>query len=170
MCYTETMNTRVELYREDAIPAKRARRRKLLTVMCCIAGAGLLACILLCVFATRQNRDVLLPITIGVSVVTGWVVITFLHGSFAGANADLRHYELMRKEPRIEQTGRFEKTGEVRRMKNGMHVRKVILFDGSRERILSVSEQKAKELPDAFSGTAETVYDFIVAYEVNGDV
>ena len=31
------------------------------------------------------------------------------------------------------------------------------------------SEQKAKELPDAFTGTAETVYDFIVAYEVNGD-
>ena len=164
------MNTQIELYHEDAIPHKRARKKKLLAVMCCIGGAGLLACILLCAFATRLNRDVLLPVTIGVSAVTGWIVITFLHGSFALANADVRHSELMLREPRTKQTGRFQKTGEVRRMKNGMHVRKVLLMEGDRERILSVSEQKAKDLPDAFSGTAETVYDFIVAYEVNGDV
>ena len=163
------MENRVELYHADALPEKRTKKKKLLWVMLCIGGIGLLGCILFCAFATRANRHVMLPLTIGTSILTSWIVITFLHGSYGNASADIRHCNLMLSEPRIMQQGRFEKTGEVRRMRNGMHVRKVLLFEGDRERILSVSEQKAKELPGAFTGTAETVYDFIVAYEVNGD-
>ena len=163
------MKKRVELYQTGALPEKRARKRKLGTVMLCIGGLGLLVCILLCVFATRQNRHILLPIAIGASTLAGWIVITFLHGSYSNANADVRHCELMLGEPRSTQHGSFRKTDEVRRMKNGMHVRKVLLKDGEHERVLSVSERKASELPDAFFGTAETVYDYIVAYEVDSD-
>ncbi len=163
------MMKRVELYRSDAIPEMAARKKRLLTVMLCIGAAGLIACIMLCVFATRRNQHILLPLTIGSSILSGWIVITILHGSFASANAELRHCDLMLSESRETQVGRFEKTDEVRRVKNGMHVRKVLLYEGDRERVLSVSEKRAAKLPDVFSGTAETVYDFIVAYEVNGD-
>ncbi len=169
ICYTERMEKRVELYHPDALPEKRAKKKKLMTVMLCIGGIGLLICILFCAFATRANRHVMLPLTIGTSILTSWIVVTFLHGSFSFASADVRHCELMLSEPRTVQRGRFTKTGEVRRMRNGMQVRKVLLHEGDRERVLSVNERKAKNLPDAFSGTAETVYDFIVAYEVNGD-
>ena len=163
------MKNRVELYHANALPEKRAKKKKLMTVMLCVGGLGLLICILLCAFATRMNRHVLLPLTIGTSVLAGWIVITFLHGSFNSANADVRHCELMLSEPRTEQSGVFQKTGDVRRVRNGMHVRKVLMKEGDRERVLSVSEMKADRLPDAFSGTVETVYDYIVAYEVNGD-
>ena len=163
------MEKRVELYHADALPDKRARKKKLLGVMLCVGGIGLLACILLCAFATRQNRHVMLPLAIGTSILAGWIVITFLHGSFGNAAADIRHCELMLSEPRVEQHGSFRKTGEVRLVRNGMHVRKVLLREGDRERVLSVSEMKAKELPDSFTGTAETVYDYIVAYEADGD-
>ncbi len=160
---------RMELYDLNALPKKRERQKKLRIVMLCIGGLGLLICILFCVFATRKNYGVLLPLTIGTSMLTGWIVITFLHGSFGIARADVRHCEMMLSEPRTVQRGTFEKTDEVRRMRNGMHVRRVLLFEGERERLLSVSEQKASKLPDRFTGTAETVYDFIVSYEVNGD-
>ena len=163
------MEKRVELYQKDALPEKRARKQKLRTVMLCIAGAGLLACILLCVFATRQNRHILLPITIGASTLTGWIVITYLHGSYGYASADVRHCELMVSERRVTQSGRFEKTGDVRRVRSGITMRKVRMTEDGYERILSVNEAVAGRLPDAFSGTVETVYDFIVAYEVNGD-
>lgn len=163
------MKNRVELYQEDALPEKRARKKKLRTVMLCIGGIGLFMCILLCAFATRQNKSVLMPIAIGVSTLAGWIVITFLHGSYGSANADVRHCELMLSEPRTVQEGRFKKTDEVRRVRNGMHVRKVLFKEGDRERVLSVSEMKADRLPDAFTGKAETVYDYIVAYEVDGD-
>ena len=169
MCYTRTMKNHVELYHANALPEKRARKQRLAAVMLCIGGLGLLACILLCAFATRQNRHILLPVTIGASILAGWTVITILHGSYGKANADVRHCELMLSEPRTVQKGSFRKTDEVRRVRNGMHVRKVLFKEGERERVLSVSEMKASELPDAFSGTAETVYDYIVAYEVNGD-
>lgn len=160
---------RVELYDAGSLPEKHRRKKKLRTAMLCIGGIGLSVCILLCVLATRKNQGLLLPLTIGVSILTGWIVITILHGPFGGANADVRHCELMLNEPRAVQRGSFRKTDEVRYMRNGMHVRKVLMQEGERERILSVSEQRADKLPDAFTGTAETVYDYIVAYEVNGD-
>lgn len=163
------MEKRVELYQANALPEKRARKRKLLRAMLCVGGIGLVACILLCVFATRQNRHILLPFAIGTSILAGWIVITFLHGSYNNANADVRHCELMLSEPRTVQRGSFQKTDEVRLVRNGMHVRKVLLQEGDRERVLSVSEGKAELLPERFFGTAETVYDYIVAYEVDGD-
>lgn len=160
---------RVELYDAGTLPEKHRRKRKLGTAMLCVGGIGLSVCILLCVLATRKNQSLLLPLTIGASILAGWIVITILHGPFGSADADIRHCELMLNEPRTVQHGSFVKTDEVRHMRNGMHVRKVLFREGERERILSVSEQRAAKLPDAFTGTAETVYDYIVAYEVNGD-
>ena len=160
---------RVELYDPGALPKKRVRRRKLFAAMLCIGGIGLFVCILFCVLTTRKNYMTMLPLTIAASVLTGWIIITFLHGSFSDANADVRHWETMLREPRETQRGRFEKTDDVRRVRNGMTVRKVRFFEDERERVLSVSEHLADRLPDTFSGTVETVYDFIVAYEVNGD-
>jgi hypothetical protein len=160
---------RIELYDPEALPKKRARRKTLLAVMLGIGGIGLFVCILLCVLTTRKNYMTMLPLTIAASVLAGWIVITLLHGSFGNANADVRHWETMLREPRETQRGRFEKTGDVQRVRNGMTVRRVRFFEEERERVLSVSEHLADRLPDAFSGTVETVYDFIVAYEENGD-
>ena len=75
----------------------------------------------------------------------------------------------MLNEPRETFTGRFEKTDDVRRVKNGLSVRRVRCFEDEHETALSVNESKAALLPDAFSGTVQTVYDFIVAFEVRED-
>ena len=111
---------RVELYDAGSLPEKHRRKKKLRTAMLCIGGIGLSVCILLCVLATRKNQGLLLPLTIGVSILTGWIVITILHGPFGCANADVRHCELMLNEPRAVQRGSFRKTDEVRHMRNGI--------------------------------------------------
>lgn len=160
---------RTELYRwEMLIPAKGKRKRALIAMLI-IGVLGLSACILFCVFATRRNMRVMLPLTIGTSILSGWTVITILHGAFSESNAEQRHCRLMLEEPRVKQIGRFEKTDDVRRVRNGVTMRKIRMTEDGHERMLSVNEALAGKLPDAFSGTVETVYDFIVAYEVNGD-
>jgi hypothetical protein len=159
----------IELYNTEALATDRAQIKRRLIVMLLVAAAGLIPCVALIALATRRNQHILLPLAIGIAWLSGWVFITILHGSFAKANARRRHDETMLNEPRERMTGRFTKTDEVRRMKNGMEVRKVLLLEDGRERVLSVNEAKAQLLPDAFMGAADTVYDFIVAYEVNGD-
>ncbi len=150
------------------IPANGKRKRALI-VMLIIGVLGLSACVLFCVFATRRNLRTMLPLTVGTSILSGWTVITLLHGAFSEANAEQRHLRLMLEEPRVAQSGRFEKTGDVRRVRNGVTMRKIRMTEDGHERMLSVNEALADKLPDAFSGTVETVYDFIVAFEVNVD-
>lgn len=164
------MKNKVELYEKSAFLRERARKRRILLLMLLIGAAGLAACIVLCTFGTRRNQKVLLPVTIGISVVTGWTVITILHGTYAASDARCKHSALMLNEPRETVHGHFEKTDSVTRMKNGIAVRKVLRTEEDRETVLSVNESLAKDLPDAFTGTAETVYSFIVAYEVDEDV
>lgn len=163
------MKQMIELYHAEAILPERTRKKRTLIVMLVIAAIGLAACIVICTFATRRNLRLILPLTIGTSTVAGWIVITLLHGPFLEAGAQCRHSDLMLNEKREAFTGRFEKTDDVRRIKNGLSVRKVRCIEEERERVLSVNEEKAAQLPDAFSGTVQTVYDFIVAYEVNED-
>ena len=57
----------------------------------------------------------------------------------------------------------------MRRVKNGLSVRRVRCIDGERETALTVNESKTALLPDVFVGTVQTVYDFIVAFEVKED-
>ena len=158
-----------ELYNPDALLPERARKKRALITMLIIGAAGLCACVVLCVLATRRNLRLVMPLTIGTSVLSGWAVITVLHESFLRAGAQVRHGDLMLNEPRETVTGRFEKTDDVRRMKNGLSVRKVRWSVEDHEAILSVNEAKAALLPDVFTGTVQTVYDFIVAYEVSED-
>lgn len=164
------MMKRVELYGENALISERGRKRRTGIVMLIVLAIGLAACVVLCTFATRRNLKVLLPVTIGVSVLTGWIDITILHGAFGESNARVRHMNMMLTEPRETVRGRFEKTDDVTRMRNGMSIRKVRLtVEEQPERILSVNEALSDRLPDGFTGTAETVYAFIVAYEVDED-
>ena len=158
-----------ELYHAEALLPERVRKRRVLIVMLAVAAAGLAACIILCTFATRRNLRLIMPLTIGTSILSGWIVITLFHGAFSEAGAQYKHTDVMLNEPREVFTGRFEKTDDVRRVKNGLSVRRVRCIDGERETALTVNESKAALLPDVFVGTVQTVYDFVVAFEVKED-
>lgn len=163
------MDTMKELYHAEAQLPERAHRKRALIAMAIIGAIGLAACIVLCTFATRRNLRLIMPLTIGVSVLSGWAVITILHGSFYRAGVRFKHSDLMLNGTREVFSGRFEKTDDVRRVGNGISVRRVYCEMDGHETALSVNEEKAALLPDAFDGTVQTVYDFIVAFEVKKD-
>lgn len=160
---------RTEFYEQSEADREHARQKRALIAMIAVGAAGLIACAVLCLFVTRKNHGTLLLPVICVSVVAGWIVIFLSHAVYGEAKALFRHAELMLTGERETYAGRFEKTADVRRVKNGVTVRKVRLFAGERETLLNINEEKAAALPDAFTGTVETVYDFIAAYEVSDD-
>ena len=132
--------------------------------MLVVAMLGLIACVTLCCLATRQNRNLTFPLTVGASVLSGWAVIYLSHSRHEEHKARVRHVELMLTGPRERFTGTFTKLDGIYRVKRGVSIRKVRQQEEFHELLLTVWEQKAAQLPDSFEGTVETVYDCVVAY------
>ena len=152
------------LYRQEELPPVRAAQKRTAAAMLIVAVVGLILCVLFCAFTTRHNQTVTRPLTVGTSILAGWIVIFLSHSRYDDARARERHLELMLTGPRETYTGRFTKTGGVYRVKKGVAIRKVRLQEDFHETMLTVSAEKASLLPDEFTGTVETVYDCIVAY------
>ena len=153
------------LYAQEELDRARIARKRVGTAMAVIAGLGLILCVLFCILATRQNQQITRPLTIGASVLSGWIVIFLSHSRYDGARAKVRHLELMLTGPRERYTGRFVQQEGVYRVKKGVSIRKVSLREDFHEILLSVYDEKASLLPAEFEGTEETVYDCIVAWE-----
>ena len=156
------------LYESEELPRAQAAEKRVRKAMLMVAAVGLLLCALFCCFTTRKNQDVTLPLTVGASILSGWIVIFLSHSRFDGARAKARHAQLMLTGPRETFSGRFEKLEGVYRVKKGVSIRKVRLQDDFHETLLTISAEKAALVPDAFTGTVETVYDCIVAWEEDG--
>ena len=152
-------------YRQEELTKAKTAWKRAGRAMAVAAGLGLVACVLLCCFATRANQRVMLPLTIGASVLSGWTVIFLSHSRYDIARAQARHLELMLTGPRERFSGRFIKLDGTHRVKGGVSIRKVRLQEAYHETMLTVADQKAPLLPDVFDGSVETVYDCIVAYE-----
>jgi hypothetical protein len=156
------------LYESEELPRAQAAEKRVRKAMLMVAAVGLLLCVLFCCFTTRKNQDVTLPLTVGASILSGWIVIFLSHSRFDGARAKARHAQLMLTGPRETFSGRFEKLEGVYRVKKGVSIRKVRLQDDFHETLLTISAEKAALVPDAFTGTVETVYDCIVAWAEDG--
>ena len=153
------------LYGAEELPRARTAEKRVRRAMLAVAAAGLVLCILLCCFATRRNQNVILPLTVGTSILAGWIVIFLSHSRYDDAQARVRHVELMLTGPRERFTGRFTQQAGVYRVKKGVSIRKVRLQEDFHETMLTVSDEKTDQLPEDFTGAVETVYDCIVAYE-----
>ena len=156
------------LYESEELPRAQAAEKRVRRAMLVVAAVGLVLCVLLCCCTTRKNQDVTLPLIVGASVLSGWIVIFLSHSRHDGARAKARHAELMLTGPRETFSGRFEKLEGVYRVKKGVSIRKVRLRDDFHETLLTLSAEKAALVPDAFTGTVETVYDCIVAWAEDG--
>ena len=156
---------RISLYQPEELTEARAAQRRAGRTMLAVAGAGLAVCVLLCCLTTRQNQGLTFPLTLGASVLSGWIVIFLSHSRYQPARARVRHVELMLTGPRERFEGRFEKLEGTWLVKKGVPIRKVMEREEFHETLLSVYAEKADRLPEEFTGAVETVYDCIVAFE-----
>ena len=156
---------RISLYQPEELTEARAAQRRAGRTMLAVAGAGLAVCVLLCCLTTRQNQGLTFPLTLGASVLSGWVVIFLSHSRYQPARARVRHVELMLTGPRERFEGRFEKLEGTWLVKKGVPIRKVMELEEFHETLLSVYAEKADRLPEEFTGAVETVYDCIVTFE-----
>jgi hypothetical protein len=160
---------RIELYRDEDLKRIQVRHKRTCIATIVVAAAGLMLCILFCILTTRKNQGVMLPLTIGTSILTGWTVITLSITLLDAEKAAIRHAKKIAEGEKETFEGRVEKTDELWHIRKGVSVRKVRVTADGRETVLNVSEALSKRLPDAFTGKVDVVYDFIVAYEVKAD-
>ncbi len=113
------------LYESEELSRAKTKERRVGRAMAIVAGLGLVLCVLCCCFTTRQNQGVTLPLTVGTSILTGWIVIFLSHSRFDGARAEARHVELMLTGPRERFSGRFTKQPGIYRVKRGVSIQKV---------------------------------------------
>lgn len=159
------MGMKQQLYTTEELTAARAAQRRAAVAMAVVGAVGLAACVVLCFLATRQNQEITRPLTIGASILSGWIVIFLSHSSFDGARAHARHAELMLTGPRETFSGAFSIQEGAFRVRRGVSIRRVRLRRGFHDIALTVSAEKAPLLPETFTGTVETVYDTIVSFE-----
>ncbi len=152
------------LYRQEELSPARAAQKRAAAAMLIVAAVGLVLCVLFCAFTTRRNQSVTRLLTIGASILAGWIVIFLSHSRYDGAQAQARHVELMLSGPRERYAGRFQMLEGVFQVKKGVAIRKVRLREELHDTLLTVAEDRAARLPKEFSGVVETVYDCIVAY------
>ena len=161
------INTGMELqglYRQEELKIAQAQQKRTGRLMLAVAVLGLALCVGICCFVTRQNQRRTLPLVVGASILSGWVVIFLSHSRYEGAKAKVRHVELMLTGPRETFSGRFTLQPGIWRVKKGVSIRKVKEQEEFHETLLSVYDEKASRLPEDFTGTVETVYDCIVAF------
>ena len=139
-------------YTEAELTSAKTKERRVGRAMAIVAGLGLVLCVLCCCFTTRQNQGVTLPLTVGTSILTGWIVIFLSHSRFDGARAEARHVELMLTGPRETFSGRFTLQPGIWRVKKGVSIRKVKEQEEFHETLLSVYDEKASRLPEDFTG------------------
>ncbi len=152
------------LYKPEELTKALAAKRRADRLRLAVALLGLAACVAVCCFATRQNRAVTLPLTVGLSTAAGWIAIYLSHSRCEAARARVRHIELMLTGPRETYTGRFTKLDGVWHVKKGVSIRKLRQQEAFHETLLSVWDEKAARLPDEFEGAVETVYDCVAAF------
>ena len=111
------------LYQPEELTDARAAKKRAGRAMLLVACLGLVVCVVLCCCTTRQNQGVTFPLTVGASILAGWVVIFLSHSRYEGAKARVRHVELMLTGPRERFEGRFEKLEGTWLVKKGVPIR-----------------------------------------------
>ena len=140
-----------------------------------IAAAGgvlvvtLALCIMFCVRTHTANAPAMLRNTILTSILGGWIALTlriFVIDELCYAK---KHTEAMLQGPRETVTGTFTRTDEHIRIRRGVSMQKIQADTEGRTLALQLYDGAAKRFPRTGVVRVETVYGFIVAYEVADD-
>ena len=76
-------------YQQAELERAKAAEKRIGVTMAVVAGAGLALCVLLCCFVTRKNQGLLRPLTIGISLLAGWIVIFLSHSRYDRVKAQV---------------------------------------------------------------------------------
>ena len=156
----------VELYDDTAIARLERRIRRWRTALWALCAGALGLCLGMIARTGTANAARMELAVIGVSTLTGWIVI---YGGIFGVTAarrELAHANMLRREERQVVSGGITVTKEQVVIRSSITARRVeVTTDGQIRRLL-VCGTRADALAAAGASALHTAHGYVAAYEV----
>ena len=156
----------VELYDDAAITRLERLIRRWSGALWALAAGALAVCVGLIARTGTANAARMELAVIGVSTLTGWIVIYCCIFVVTAARRELAHARMLRREERETVRGAVTVTGERVVIRNSIAARRVeVSADGQIRRLL-VCESRTDALAAADTATLYAAHSYVAAYEV----
>lgn len=156
----------VELYDDAAMTRLKRRIRRWRALLWVLAVGALAVCVGLIGRTGTANAARMEWAVIGVSTVTGWIVIYGGIFVVTAARRELAHADMLRCEERQAVSGAVTVTSERVAIRNSITARRVEVNTGGQTRRLLVCETRADALAAAGACVLYTAHSFVAAYGV----
>ena len=156
----------VELYDDAAVTRLERRIRRWRAALWALCAGALAVCVWMAAHAGTANAARMEWAVIGVSTLTGWVVIYGGIFVVTVAQRELAHARMLRRETRQAVRGDVTVTNERVVIRNSITARRVeVTADGQTRRLL-VCESRADTLAAAGAALLYTAHGYVASYEV----
>ena len=156
----------VELYDDAAMTRLERRIRRWRAALCALCAGALAVCVWMAAHTGTVNAARMEWTVIGVSTLTGWVVIYIGIFVVTAARRELAHARMLRRETRQAVSGDVTVTDERVVIRNSITARRVeVTADGQTRRLL-VCESRADALAAAGAALLYTAHGYVASYEV----
>ncbi len=157
----------VELFPEKQLQRKKRIAEILRWVLIVLSASALISCIVLTACTNTRNIQTMLAWCIGISIVTGWLVIYFYIYGVRQTKRELAHAANLRDGEPEAVTGKVTVTKRRFRIRNSVTVCQVLVDTGERIRGFQVDVNRAAQLKKAGERlTLYIVHGYVTAYEV----
>lgn len=157
----------VELFDDADLARLRQRIRQRRAVNALIAGAALIACIVLIACTGTRNAARMELATVIISTVAGWIVIYGSVFAVMASKRELRHATMLREEEWEAVSGAVTVTDERVVIRKSITARRVEVRGEKDVRRVLVCESRADALAAAGASAVYTVHGYVAAYEVS---
>ena len=155
-----------ELYRPEDLSRLTRKRNIWRAALLLLTALALGICVLLCTRVNTRNAASLERIVIGISILSGWVLITLRYELLVLSRREAEHAAHMLAGPREKREGLLSLSPDSVRIPGSIRVRRLILQEDGQTCRLSVNISKLSQLGELpRTVTVYTVHDYVVALE-----
>lgn len=132
-----------ELYSPEDLAGLERKERRALTAAIAVSAVTLAGCVLLCCLAGRFDTALLEKLTVGLSILGGWVAITLFNFPVKESRRERVHAKMLLETPRECLEGVLEVSTERMRIRGSIRFYALALRDGETVRRSKVIAERA---------------------------
>ena len=135
-----------ELYGRQDIERLETKYRRAKRIAALLGGAALLLCVLFCCLTDRRNAALMERLTVGASVLGGWLLIYLRVNTIADLRHEITHAKMLLEEERTAVEGVLSVSRERMRIRGSIRFYALTLTDGEERRRGMVIASRAELL------------------------
>ena len=135
-----------ELYGRQDIERLETKYRRAKRIAALLGGAALLLCVLFCCLTDRRNAALMERLTVGASVLGGWLLIYLRVNTIADLRHEITHAKMLLEEERTAVEGVLSVSRERMRIRGSIRFFPLTLIEGDERHRSKVIAARAETL------------------------